>query len=468
MHHIFSYNPDNPARNISGFRISATILGIGSLSMFSQCRQASSADEKPNIVFILADDLGYNDLSCYGATDLKTPNLDKMAEEGIRFTDFYAPAGVSTPTRAGLLTGCYPKRVGLHVAVLPPDTRSGLNPNETTIAELLKAEGYTTGCIGKWHLGLLPEVKPNAQGFDYYYGMPGPNHGRSDLFQNNILLKKNSEVNYDQITLNYTREAVEFIRQNKEKTFFLYVAHSAVHIPLYASEKFRRRDGPNGLYFDMIEELDWSCGEILKELEDAGLSKNTIVVFTSDNGPSGVAASPLHGGKGSTWEAGFRVPLIVRWPKQIKGGRVCYEMATMMDFLPTLAGITGTRIPTDRKLDGHNILPLLTKRKAKSPYQFLCYYGRDGQLAAIRMGQWKLHLLEPSERWAGNQPVKEALLDTRPSDPLPWLYNLSSDIGETKNIAASNPKIVTQLKDLALSLDSELTDQLRPAYVEDK
>jgi len=450
------------------FRIGSTILGLVSLSILSHGRETPRDDKKPNIVFILADDLGYTDLSCYGAIGLKTPNLDKMAEDGIRFTDFYAPAGVSTPTRAGLLTGCYPKRVGLHVAVLPPDTRSGLNPDEITIAEILKAEGYTTCCIGKWHLGLLPEVKPNAQGFDYYYGMPGPNHGRSDLFRNDTLLKKNSEVNYDQITLNYTREAVEFIRQSREKPFFLYIAHSAVHIPLFASEKFRRRDGPNGLYFDMIEELDWSCGEILKELDDSGLSKNSIVVFTSDNGPSGVAAPPLHGGKGSTWEAGFRVPLIVRWPNRIAGGRVCHEMATMMDFLPTLAGITGTRIPDDRKLDGHNILPLLTKRNAKSPYQYLCYYGRDGKLAAIRMGQWKLHLLEPSERWAGKQPVKEALLDTRPSVPLPWLYNLTSDIGETHNIADSNPEIVRQLTEMALFVDSELTNELRPSYIEDK
>jgi arylsulfatase A-like enzyme len=465
MNRLFYINSSSVCH--SGFRIGATLLGIGSLSMFSQCRQAPATDEKPNIVFILADDLGYTDLSCYGATELKTPNLDKMAEEGIRFTDFYAPAGVSTPTRASLMTGCYPKRVGLHIAVLPPNTESGLNPSEITIAELLKAEGYTTGCIGKWHLGLLPEVKPNAQGFDYYYGMPGPNHGRSDLFRNDTLLKKNSEVDYDQITINYTRQALEFILNNKEKPFFLYVAHSAVHIPLYASEQFRQRNGPNGLYFDMIEELDWSCGEIIKELRVAKLLENTIVIFTSDNGPSGVAAPPLHGGKGSTWEAGFRVPLIIRWPKQIQGGKICHEMATMMDFLPTLAAITGIQIPADRKLDGYNILPLMTDEKAKSPYSFLCYYGRDGRLAAIRKGDWKLHLIEPSERWAGKQPVKEALLDTRPSDSLPWLYNLSSDVGETHNMANINPEIVKQLTERALSLDSELTDQQRPAYIKD-
>lgn len=422
------------------------------------------SQEKPNIVFILADDLGYADLSCYGAKEIKTPNLDRMASEGVRFTDFYTPACVCTPSRASLMTGCYPKRVGLHVAVLPPNTHSGLNPSEITIAELLKSNGYTTGCIGKWHLGKLPEVMPNAQGFDYYYGMPGPNHGISDLFRNDTLIKKNSEIEYDQITLNYTQEAISFIRKNKDKPFFLYMAHSAIHIPLFASKEFRRHEGENGLYRDMTEELDWSCGEILKELKDAGILANTIVIFTSDNGPSGVAAQPLHGGKGSTWEAGFREPLIVRWPEQIPAGSVCHEMATMMDFLPTFAHITGARMPFDRIIDGKDMFPLMTHKNAKSSYSFLCYYGRDGELAAIRKGKWKLHLLEPSEKWAGKQPVKESLLDTKPSTSLPWLYDLSSDVGETKNIAKSNPQIVENLRRLAVSIDSTLTKELRPAY----
>lgn len=460
-----SNNSNSFTGYFSGLRFGSALLCMSSAAMFSLCSKAS-VPEKPNIVLILVDDLGYADLDCYGAPEIQTPNLDKMAVEGIRFTEFYVPAGVCTPTRASLMTGCYPKRVGLHIGVLRPDTHSGLNPSETTIAELLKAEGYVTGCIGKWHLGLLPEVMPNSQGFDYYYGMPGSNHGRSDLYRNGILLKKNSEVDYDQITVNYTQEAVSFIRRNKEKPFFLYVAHSAVHIPLFASKAFRRHSGPNGLYFNMVEEVDWSCGEILKALEDVGVLKNTIVIFTSDNGPSGVAAPPLHGGKGSTWEAGFRVPLIVRWPKHIPAGSTCYEMATMMDFLPTLAQQAGANIPNDRKLDGYNIFPLMTDKNAKSPYLFLCYYGRDGELAAIRKGHWKLHLLEPSERWAGKQPSKEALLNTRPATPLPWLYDLSSDIGETKNIAASNPEIVEQLRKQAFSFDSAMTAEIRPAYIE--
>lgn len=434
------------------------VTTLSSLSLFAQ--------KKPNIVLILADDLGYADLGCYGSHEIKTPNLDKLASEGVKFTQFYAPAGVCTPTRASLMTGCYPKRVGLHVAVLPPDTRSGLNPNEITLAEILKDEGYVTGCIGKWHLGLLPIVKPNAQGFDYYYGLPGPNHARSDLYRNEILLKKNNELDYDQITLDYTKEAIGFIKKNVENPFFLYIPHSAIHIPLFASNNFRQHEGENGLYYDMTEELDWSCGEIIKELKNAGILDNTIVIFTSDNGPSGVSAPPLHGGKGSTWEAGFRVPLIVRWPENIKAGSTCNEVATMMDLMPTLVKLAGANIPDDRKLDGFDIFPLLTKQNAKSPYSFLCYYGRDGNLAAIRQGSWKLHLLEPSEKWAGKQPVKEALLDTKPTTPLPWLYNLSTDIGETKNVADSNPEIVNKLKEIALKFDNELTSELRPAFIE--
>lgn len=438
---------------------------LGSLSALMPVLSGSAPEKKPNIVFILADDLGYTDLGCYGAKIPKTPNLDRMAEEGIRFTNFYAPAGVSTPTRASLLTGCYPKRVGLHVAVLPPDTRSGLNPDETTLAELMRSAGYTTACIGKWHLGLLPEVSPNAQGFDFYYGMPGPNHGRSDLYRNGELLKKNSDVNYNNITIDYTREAVEFIRKNRDMPFFLYVAHNAPHIPLFASADFQRHTGENGLYYNMIEELDWSCGVIIDELKSAGIEKNTIIVFTSDNGPSGVAAPPLHGGKGSTWEAGFRVPLIVKWPGNIMKGKVNDEIATMMDFVPTFSSVCGYKIP-DIKLDGHDILPLLTKKNAKTPYRFIVYYGRDGQLAAIRKGEWKLHLLEPSERWAGKQPAKEALLDTRPITPLPWLYNLSTDIGETSNIAEEHPEVIKELASTAILLDQELEKELRPAFRE--
>jgi len=238
------------------------------------------------------------------------------------------------------------------------------------------------------------------------------------------------------------------------------------HTPLAVSENFKGKS-EQGLYGDVIMELDWSIGEVLHALEENGILQNTLVVFTSDNGPSGVAAQPLHGGKGSTWEAGFRVPLIIKWPGRIPEESVCHELATMMDFMPTLATIAGAKVPVDRKIDGHNILPLLTGKNAKSPYSFLCYYGRDGELAAMRKGHWKIHLLEPSERWAGKQPVEEALLDTKPDTPLPWLYDLSSDIGETKNVAASNKKTKEKLLKMALEFDSELEGEIRPAYSEE-
>jgi arylsulfatase A-like enzyme len=449
-------------------RLNPIMLGLTSFSM-NPASIVAATPVKPNIVFILADDLGYTDLGCYGATTIKTPNLDKMANEGVRFSSFYAPAGVCTPTRASLMTGCYPKRVGLHVEVLYPDTRSGLNPDEITLAELLKEAGYTTGCIGKWHLGLLPQVLPTSQGFDYYFGMPGSNHGRSDLFRDKTLIRKNSEVPYDQISSMYTEEAVAFIKKNHPgitgKPFFLYLAHSMPHIPLAVSEHFKGRS-EQGLYGDVIMELDHYIGVLLQFLEESGISQQTLVVFTSDNGPSGVAAPPLHGGKGSTWEAGFRVPLIVKWPGVVPPGIECHALATMMDFMPTFARIAGAKIPQDRKIDGHDIWSLITGRQSKSPYKAFYYYGRDGKQAAMRQGDWKIHLLEPSERWAGKQPVKEALLDTKPGEDLPWLYNLASDVGETKNVAASHPKTVEKMHRKATQFDLDLEAAIRPAYTE--
>jgi arylsulfatase A len=446
-----------------------SVIGLTS-SLMLPAGSGAATPTKPNIVFILADDLGYADVGCYGAKGIKTPNLDNMAGKGVRFTDFYAPAGVCTPTRASLMTGCYPKRVDLHVGVLRPDTHSGLNPGEVTIAELLKGQGYNTGCIGKWHLGLLPEVLPTSQGFDYYYGMPGPNHGRSDLFRNETMILKNSDVSYDQITRDYTSEAIAFIKKYNPavtgRPFFLYLAHSMPHIPLAVSDAFKGKS-EQGLYGDVIMELDWSIGEVLQALEESGILQNTLVVFTSDNGPSGVAAPPLHGGKGSTWEAGFRVPLIIRWPGRIPEGTVCHELATMMDFMPTLAGLAGASVPADREIDGHNIWPLITGKKTRTPYKAFYFYGRDGKLAAMRMGKWKLHLLEPSEMWAGKQPVKEALLDTKPTEPLPWLYDFSSDIGETKNVAASNNKTLEKLLKMASQFDSTIESETRPAYTEE-
>lgn len=416
----------------------------------------------PNIIVIFADDLGYTDLGVYGAKDIRTPNLDRLAAEGIRFTDFYAES-VCTPARAALMTGAYPKRVSLHVAVLPPATKSGLNPSEITVAELLKGRGYTTACIGKWHLGLEPAVLPTAQGFDSYYGMPGPNHGASDLYRGTEVIAKNADVPRDQITQRYTEEAIKFIRDSRERPFFLYLAHSAVHIPRFASEKFRGKSAA-GLYGDMTEELDWSCGEVFRTLRELKLDESTIVIFTSDNGPAGRPAPPLHGGKGSTWEAGSRVPFIVRWPGVIPAGAVSRELGTLRDIFPTFAAITGAALPTDRRYDGHDLLPLLRgEPAAKSLTNRLYYYARSGQLSAIREGDWKLHLVAPEERWWGNIP-SGGLIETKPATPPPWLYNLRDDIGETRNVADAHADVVARLLQAAREFDQEIEAQRRPTY----
>jgi arylsulfatase A-like enzyme len=422
----------------------------------------AAADTRPNVIVILADDLGYGDLGCYGAKDIRTPNLDRLAAEGVRFTDFYGE-NVCTPARAALLTGSYPKRVGLHVAVLPPGTKSGLHPNEITLAELLKGQGYATACIGKWHLGEAPEVMPTAQGFDSYFGMSGPNHGRSDLYRGTELIAKNSEVKLNELTRRYTEEATQFIRQSKDQPFFLYLPQSAIHIPLFASEEFRGKS-PGGLYGDMTEELDWSCGEVLKTLRELNLVERTLVIFVSDNGQSGRPAPPLHGGKGSTWEAGLRVPFIARWPGKIPAGTVCHELATLKDLAPTVAPLAGAAMPADRVYDGHDILPLLRgERGAKSPTARLYYYARSGKLAAVREGNWKLHLIAPEERWWG-KIAGGALIETKPATPPPWLYNLRDDIGETNNVAEANPAIIERLQQAARDFDADIEAHSRPIY----
>jgi len=424
----------------------------------------NSATTKPNIVFILTDDLGYTDLSCYGASNIKTPNLDRMAAEGLRLTDFHTPAGVCTPTRASLMTGCYPKRVGLHVAVLGPTDRKGLNPSEITLAELLRGQGYATGIIGKWHLGTRPEFLPTRQGFDYYYGMPGPNHGASDLYRGEERLAANQDVNLDEWTATCTAEAVQFIKKSKGKPFFLYLAHGAPHIPLHASDRFRGKSA-RGLYGDVIEEIDWSVGEVLKTLRDENLDQTTLVIFTSDNGPSGQAAPPFHGGKGSTWEGGHVVPCIARWPGRVPAGQVSGGLLAMMDFYPTLARLGGARAPEDRIIDGLDFSTLLLGAAgARSPRATLVYCARDGRMAAIREGKWKLHVDVPSERWAGKLPP-EALLDKKPTTPPPWLYDLETDVGETRNLAAEHPEIVTRLRRLLEETDARLEREMRPAAV---
>ncbi len=443
-------------------RMMPAILAI--VSMLAASARAIEPQRPPNIVFILADDLGYADVSCYGAAKIKTPHIDRLAAEGARFTDFYATNGVCTPTRASLMTGCYPKRVGLHMGVLNPKSAKGLNPEEVTIAKLLRGRGYATACIGKWHLGESPQTLPTNHGFDLYFGMAGPNHGGSDLYRDGKVIEEKGKIDLSQLTQRYTKEAVEFIRRSKDKPFFLYLAHGAPHIPLYASPAFKGKSA-GGLYGDMIEELDAGVGEVLAAIKDQGIDDRTLVIFTSDNGQSGIAAPPLHGGKGSTWEGGHRVPCIVRWPAIVPAGRVVHEMAIMFDWMPTLAGLGGAALPADRKIDASDIWPLVLGREgAKTPHDHFVYYSREGRASAIRAGQWKLHVVAPVEKWAGKLPRDLALMDTKPATPPPWLYDLSADPGETHDVAADHPDIVKRLREQLESTDAMLTREARPIF----
>ncbi len=421
--------------------------------------------ERPNFIVILTDDQGYADTGRYGAIGFETPNLDRLADEGLRFTDFYVPATVCTPSRAALLTGSYPKRVGLHEAVLFPYSEHGLNLDETTIPELLKPLGYRTGMIGKWHLGHQAEFMPTRQGFDSFFGVPYSNdmdghlyRGRGfqspplPLYENEELVESGPDQAF--LTKRYTEAAVQFIKNNVDDPFFLYLAHNMPHLPLHASAGFAGTS-ERGLYGDVIQEIDWSVGEILAALEEAGLDQRTLIVFASDNGPvlrpDAGSAGNLRGGKATTWEGGMRVPGIVHWPSRIPKGSVSGEVATTMDLLPTLVSLAGGEMPQGLDIDGHDISPLLFQPgDATSPYDALYYYSRDGLPEAIREGAWKLHVAK-SRGW--NQSDGEFPIS---------LFNLEADPGETQNVADDHLELVERLKEKLVQFDAALTREARP------
>ncbi len=402
----------------------------------------------PNFVIIFTDDQGYADIGCYGAEGFETPNLDRMAAEGMRFTDFYVGAPICSPSRAALLTGCYPQRVSIP-RVLFPDDRIGLNPCEITIADILKSKGYATACIGKWHLGHLPQFLPTRQGFDYYFGLPYSNDMKPlPLMEGEQVLEQKTDQS--QLTRRYTEKALDFIRKNAHRPFFLYLPHTMPHVPLAVSDRFKGKS-KRGLYGDVIMEIDWSVGEILKALKELNLDRKTLVIFTSDNGPwltmgkNGGSAKPLRDGKLTTYEGGLRVPCIVRQPGTIPAGYVCRELATTMDLLPTFAALVGARVPQDRKIDGKNIWPLLTNPDAKSPHKAFFYY-LETQLEAVRSGKWKL-ILPHKHR---DKPVPMAL------------YDLENDIGEQTDVSAQHPQVVKRLTALADEMRKELGDTVIP------
>lgn len=447
---------------------------------------SAQSENPPNFIVVFCDDLGYGDIGSFGHPIIRTPNIDRMVVEGQKWTQFYVADPVCTPSRAALLTGRYPIRNGMTSSkrhVFFPDSPNGLPLQEITIAELLKPSGYATAAIGKWHLGHLPEFLPQQQGFDYYYGIPYSNDMDSDqwgeylreaedpdYFSNteffNVPLIENTQVierpaDQTTITKRYTEKAVQFIEQNKARPFFLYLAHSMPHIPLFVSEEFRGRSRAS-LYVDVIEEIDWSVGELLKTLEKNQLHQNTIVVFTSDNGPwllfktHGGSAGALRAGKGTTFEGGQRVPTVFWGPGIVTPG-VIDQMGATLDLLPTFAAISGVQAPTDRKMDGYDLSKVLTQKSESPRKEF--FYWAFAELHAYRNEQYKVHVKQ-----------REAVHYGRPTLELnsPELYDLKADISEKYNVAETFPEVVSQLlgtmqlhlKDVEDALPDQLADRM--------
>ncbi len=451
-------------RNIV-FTVAASLLLLFNLS------PANAADSlKPNIVLVFADDLGYGDLGCYGSK-IPTPNLDRLGKEGVRFTSFYAAQAVCSASRAALMTGCYPNRVGIQGA-LGPKSKIGLNTNEVTIAEVLKPRGYATAIYGKWHLGDAPQFLPKQQGFDDYFGLPysndmWPHHPTGGTNYPPLPLIEGDRVvqlmpDQTQLTTWYTERAVRFIEQNKDRPFFLYVPHNMPHVPLHVSDKFKGKSGL-GLYGDVIMEIDWSVGKILKALQRHGLDERTLVIFISDNGPwllygnHAGSAGPLREGKGTAFEGGQREPCLMRWPGKIPAGTVCRELATTMDILPTVASLAGAEAPRDRIIDGKDIWPLMSGQPgAKSPHEaFFYYWGRH--LQAVRSGPWKLHFAhnytKPDPPGGEGKPGKYSTRNIELA-----LFNLENDIAETTDVAEQHPEVVRRLEALAEKCREDLGD----------
>jgi arylsulfatase A len=440
------------------------LVGAAILALINFPR-LEAAPPPPNIVIILADDLGYGDLGCYGSPGIRTPHLDRMAAEGMRFTEFYSTAEVCSPSRTALLTGRYPIRSGMchdQFRVLRAVSTGGLPSYELTLAEALKKRGYATACIGKWHLGNWannPAHHPRKHGFDFYFGLPHSNdmNGTSNapprrpnalvdqraewwnapLYRNEELIERPA----DQTTLTrrYTEEAVRFIRENRNQPFLLYLPHTFPHTPLFASERFRRKS-PRGLYGDVVEELDWSVGEVLAALRREGIESNTLVVFTSDNGPwltmgeTGGSAGPLRDGKGSTWEGGMRVPGIAWWPGRIAGGQVQREFATHMDLFTTALKLAGAELPRDRVIDGLDIAPLLFGRGKVERDAF--FYYRGAQLYAARLGPWKAHFI--SRIGYGPEQPK--------TNSPPLLFHVRHDPEERFNVATNHADVIASIE----------------------
>ncbi|WP_419194041.1 sulfatase [Novipirellula herctigrandis] len=442
------------------------VTALATFMLCGQLHHIASATEKPNVIIIFTDDQGYQDLGCYGSPDIATPNIDNLADEGMRFTDFYVAASACSASRAALLTGCYPKRVGMPLVLNPSKTTGpqGLDPKHVTIAELLKPLGYATKEVGKWHLGDEKQYLPTNQGFDSYFGIPYSNdmaaaadmeYAKDCLFREGYsrdkirqvrgepLLMRDElciELPVDQstVTRRYTDESVRFISESTQtkEPFFLYLAHTMPHTPWYVSSDFQGKS-KQGLYGDVIEEIDYNVGRLLNHLEELDIADNTLVVFTSDNGrwllkgEDGGSALPLLEGKKTTFEGGMRVSCIMRWPGRIPAGSVCTEMASSIDLLPTIAAITGAGSAKDVPLDGREIIDLITgKEDTTTPHRYFFY-----ETQAVRSGDWKFHSRQSHKVKSIARPHKGNAL-----------YNLTDDIGESNNVIDDYPEVAARLK----------------------
>lgn len=464
------------------FLLPISVLISGFLSL-----PKSQKPTRPNIVVIFMDDLGYGDLSCYGATEYLTPNLDRMASEGVRFTNFMAAQAVCSASRAALLTGCYPNRIGISGA-LSPNAEKGINPNEVTIAELMKEQGYATGMFGKWHLGDRKEFLPLKHGFDEFVGLPYSNDmwpigydgkpvedtdRRKTAYPGLPLLDGNDTLriiktldDQAQLTGIYTEKAVSFIKKHRKEPFFLYLPHSMPHVPIAASAKFKGKS-KQGTYGDVIMEIDWSVGKVLKALKDNGLDNNTLVIFTSDNGPwlnygnHAGSSGGLREGKGVSFEGGQRVPCIVRWKGVTPVGTICNKLSSTIDLLPTIAAVTNAKLP-DNKIDGVNILPLIKGDTEATPRKYFYYYYRKNNLEAVRRDDWKLVLPHVGRSYEEQLPGNDGYPGKAPESrayPLA-LYDLRRDPSERYDVQNLYPAIVAELQKIAEEARDDLGDDL--------
>ncbi len=468
------------------------LIFILPLVIFTFCHQTDKKSIKsslPNIILIYADDMGYGDLGTFGASQYQTPNLDRLAAEGMRFTNFEVAQAVCSASRAAIMTGCYSNRVGISGA-LNPHAKIGLNPDEETIAELVKRAGnYTCAIYGKWHLGHLKEFLPLQQGFDEFVGLPYSNdmwkwtydmklatpetHARKASFPELPLMAgdtifKTIENLEDQaqLTTIYTENAVRFIQKNKDNPFLLCLPHSMPHVPLAVSDKFEGKS-EQGLYGDVIMEIDWSVGEIVKTLEQNGLTENTLVIFTSDNGPwlnfgnHAGSTGGLREGKGTSFEGGQRVPCIMKWPKKINPGSVCNQMASTIDFLPSFAEMLNVDLP-EKKIDGVSILSLMKGDKNAKPRDTFYYYYNANDLEAVRKDQWKLVFPHEHRSYEGVVPGNDGKNgDTRQAKTELALYDLRRDPGERYDVLSLYPKIAEELEKIASEAREDLGDNLQ-------